>query len=309
MAAYIDDLELWHPMRNMDSILADLRPFAEYSTRSHDTSKNVHITLLQSYISDSPSNTKGPSVVLLGDDLIADMTTTGESPGLTAPWPSPAMLSDETLAGYYSPQAPCPCCGESGDDSSHESPDDWKRLGGVFNAGVRGDTVQNLVYRLVGDQDIGGDLPGLLPMLAACGTVRVWVVHIGTNNVTPTRHWTWDEEREALMALGRALRQANGGKNMVIMTAAFARRDVGMGRVRWLNRQIDDVSKEMEAWLGIGSTRYETIPYSDYVKMGGHLIDHVHLDLEGYRVWAKKLFPLVRDWLRVVNECHGHGAR
>ncbi|KAK4239420.1 hypothetical protein C8A03DRAFT_32520 [Achaetomium macrosporum] len=123
----------------------------------------VHIPLLEAHTKDAPD--QGPTVVLLGDSMIERMTTTGGSPNFPAPWPSSAMISDEKLSALG-----------------------LRRLDRVFNAGVAGDKIENLAYRLAGaphPEDPEKDLPGLLPILARCGTVRVWVVHIGSNDLTP----------------------------------------------------------------------------------------------------------------------------
>lgn len=145
----------------MESILAGIKPYAEYREQSYEASKNVHIALLEAL----PDPANGPEIVLLCDGIIEDMMTTGACPNFPAPWPSPALISDEAVAGHADLYYPL------------------HRTSRVLNAGVSGDRMQNLIYRLVGDEHEGGTLTGLLPALAPCGTVHTWIVHIGAENV------------------------------------------------------------------------------------------------------------------------------
>jgi platelet-activating factor acetylhydrolase IB subunit beta/gamma len=135
-----------------------LQPLAKFKARSHETSLTEHLPLLASHFPNQ--NGLGPTVVLLGDSMFERLKTTGLAPlnQPTAPWPWPALLDDATLASL-----------------------EMQRLEGVFNAGVGGDMVQNIAYRLVGDESRG--LPGLFPALVGRGTVRLWVVQAGTNNL------------------------------------------------------------------------------------------------------------------------------
>ena len=154
---------------NLEPTFTTLQTIAKFKARSHDTSKDTHIPLVHSHTNDAPN--QGPTVVLVGDSMFERMTTTGQTPNFTAPWPSPAMLDNATLTKI---------------NDTHNPP--LGRLTRVFNAGVGGDKIQNIAYRLVGashPDDEAKNLPGLLPMLARCGTVRVWAVQAGTNNLSP----------------------------------------------------------------------------------------------------------------------------
>ncbi|KAL2019058.1 hypothetical protein VTK56DRAFT_10162 [Thermocarpiscus australiensis] len=61
-----------------------------------------------------------------------------------------------------------------------------------------GDRIHNVAYRLVGDrhpEDGERGLTGLLPLLAACESLRQWVAHIGTTNLSPKKglsYLDWD---------------------------------------------------------------------------------------------------------------------
>jgi platelet-activating factor acetylhydrolase IB subunit beta/gamma len=47
-----------------------------------------------------------------------------------------------------------------------------------------------------------------------------------------------------------------------------------------------------------GETRVGWLPATAGVKLEEHLDDHVHLNLEGYRLWVRDLFPAVVGMLR-----------
>ncbi|KAL2200171.1 SGNH hydrolase-type esterase domain-containing protein [Corynascus similis CBS 632.67] len=277
----------------MESILADLRPIAKFKARSRETSKTVHIPLL---LHQSDSSSQGPSVVLLGDSMFERMTTTGESPNLVAPWPSPAMMSDDRMHRLFSL------------DGKKVRTTERKRLDGVFNAGVGGDRIQNLAYRLVGSgSDANADaetdeinLPGLLPVLAARGTVKVWVVHVGTNNLSPKKGLS-DGDADALRRVVGAVLQVNPekGRCKVLVTGLFYRRDVTRELVNRANDKVRQVVEALQEQCGTERVAY--LPPAAAVKPEEHLVDHVHLSLDGYKLWVDELFPKVASILDSVG--------
>ncbi|KAK4041129.1 hypothetical protein C8A01DRAFT_45667 [Parachaetomium inaequale] len=274
------------PTSEIESILADLRPIAKFKARSHDTSKNVHIPLLQSHIKDAPEN--GPAVVLLGDSMFERMTTTGETPNFVAPWPSPAMLSDEILRFGGT---------------------DYKRIDRVFNAGVGGDKIQNLVYRLVGashPEDEDKNLPGLLPMLAACGTVKLWAIHIGTNNLHP-KHGLRDDDVEVLRKLVEALLKLNsaGRECQVVVSLLWPRKDISGDLVGGANSRVKGMVKQFKDRGFKGEVHLTNVEYCGGPPPGfnieEHLDDHVHLNLEGYRLWMEFFYFMVAGVLGITG--------
>ncbi|KAK3295288.1 uncharacterized protein B0H64DRAFT_441709 [Chaetomium fimeti] len=266
----------------MESILATLKPFAEYKQRSYEISKNVHIPLLEG-LSD-PSD--GPVVVFLGDGIFENMITTGESPNFPAPWPSPALLSEATLATWA------------------ENPNmAMYRASRLLNAGVSGDRIQNLVYRLVGDEDEGGTLPGLLPLLARCGTVQTWVLHIGRENVSAENDGLSDEDIMALKQLVLALfsiNPAGGVKTKIVLTYMFGEKlEVYRG-----NEAIKNLEKRLNnPDTGIRNTLCLRTP-AGYIP-DQHLVDDVHLNLDGYKIFAELLWSMAPAGTYVSGE-HGY---
>lgn len=246
----------------------------KYKARSQDTSQNVHIPLLLA----NPD--LAPTVVLVGDSTLERMITTGQTPNLVAPWPSPAMLDDETLA------AVCP---------NHPT-----RLDRVFNAGVGGDKIQNVLYRMAGDP--GKELPGLLTVLLEKLSVKLWVLHMGTNNLTPKKGLTVAdvqalEEFLSSLFYARYVRRGEGIAPeldyRVLVTGIFYRKDVPTEYVDASNERLQEVVRKFQGQGDVGKERIAFLPATDEIKIGDHLDDHVHFNLEGYKLWAKKLFPVM----------------
>ncbi|KAK4221190.1 SGNH hydrolase-type esterase domain-containing protein [Podospora fimiseda] len=236
-----------------------LSPIAKYKLRSHQTSLNSHIPLLQSPTSPSPS------IILLGDSTLERLITTCDSPSYD-PWPSPTLLTDLQ-----------------------------SRLSGVLNLGVGGDKIQNIGYRLLGDP--ARDLPGLLEIISQKDNVKLWVVHAGTNNLSP-KNGLVDEDVDALEVIVRVLLMF-GKESRVIVSGIMYRMDVEDGKVDEANEKLEEMVKRLnEGKLGDGRVKWLSPPRR--VRKEEHLVDHVHLNLEGYRVWVGEvLFPGV---LRLLEE-------
>ncbi|KAK3316827.1 SGNH hydrolase-type esterase domain-containing protein [Apodospora peruviana] len=253
------------------AIEALLRPIAKYKLRSHETSQLSHIPLLtQSSHSDNSQQTqRGPSVILFGDSMIERMTTTGvETPtSLVGPWPPEAMVDDETT---------------------------WRQEG-VLNAGVGGDRIQNMAYRLVGDP--ATSLPGLAATLLATAQtdIKLWVVQAGTNNLTPKKGLT-EKDRDALELLLQSLLIISGPESKILLTGLFPRKDIPVELIGQANDKLVGITREMND--GLGKEGVVFLPATGAVKTEDHLVDHVHLNLEGYRLWMRELLPAVSRVLR-----------
>ncbi|KAG7291201.1 hypothetical protein NEMBOFW57_001213 [Staphylotrichum longicolle] len=247
----------------MDALIAGLKPYAKYKARSYDTSKDVHIPLLESHLKSDPSS--GPTIALLGDSMLERLITTGQSPNFPELFPSPTLLPPE-------------------DDLLRRDPNEKDpRIKGVFNAGVGGDKIENLIYRLVGDED--RSLPALLPLLAP--SVKVWVILVGTNNLSPKKGLS-DSHEDVLFEMGKALLEASPGSKLRIVRLS-RRKDVPDGLVKLSNRRVKDVYKRLFIEFRFSrSVDYWEAPSSciDF-DMEKHLEDHVHLNLEGYRLWMQ----------------------
>ncbi|KAK3309799.1 uncharacterized protein B0T15DRAFT_516544 [Chaetomium strumarium] len=265
----------------LESRMAPLRAFAKYKERSFTTSKTVHIPLLEAATKDAPD--QGPTVVLLGDSMLERMTTTGQSPNFTAPWPSPAMLPDGDLEALRATREEEVL--DIAKKARRPARDLIRRVDRVFNAGVGGDKIQNLAYRLVGDPYRG--LPGLLPMLARCGTVRLWVLHIGTNHLSPKRGLSGAdiEALEVLIDTLLRLPATKGVHGKVLLTGILLRREVPLRLRLKANTMIEALEVKMK--IRWGEERVERYEPRDQLKPDEHLDDHVHLNLKGYQWWIR----------------------
>ncbi|KAK0630482.1 SGNH hydrolase-type esterase domain-containing protein [Bombardia bombarda] len=248
-----------------------LRPLAKYKERSHVTSKTQHIALLQN-LKDSDTS---PTVVLFGDSMLERMITTGQSPSLE-PWPSQAMLYDAS------------------DNATSQSESKQGRLQGVANFGVGGDKIQNMAYRLIGNPnpDPAKSLPALASLLAVRKEVKLWIVHAGTNNLHPKKGLT-DGDRNALAAMLRAILVISSPEVecKVLLTGLFPRKDISQKLINEANAKLLGIVGELNG--GLQNDRVVFLPATEAIRTEDHLVDHVHLSLEGYRIWTMELFPAV----------------
>ncbi|RYP30534.1 hypothetical protein DL767_006211 [Monosporascus sp. MG133] len=202
----------------MEDFKQILRLCAKFKERSFETAAKTHIPLLKSC-------TTGPAIILLGDSMIERMVTTADSPSFH-PWPSDAILSEDSLASLG---------GQAGRKIN--------RLGSVFNAGVGGDKYENILYRLVGDDSEERQLPGLLEILQG-RDIDIWVVHAGTNNLHPKRGLTNVDVNKLRLLLEAALRISRPETNL-LLTGLFYRKDIADGLVDDANRKLEALVESM----------------------------------------------------------------
>ncbi|EXF86211.1 hypothetical protein CFIO01_02270 [Colletotrichum fioriniae PJ7] len=222
----------------------NLIPHGKYKQRSHETSRERHTVELQ-------NNPTGPSVVLLGDSMIERMVTTGLSPSFD-PWPSTTLISDETIR--QQPQV------------SSASPG---RIQGVFNAGVGGDKFENVIYRLTGSSDPVKPLNGLLDALRN-RDVKLWVLHVGTNNLHPKRGMR-KSDLVLLRLVVEALLETNG---KILLVGLFRRKDIKDELVAKANESYVELVRQFQE---NGSSRIEFLE-PPLVDIDECLEDHVHLN-------------------------------
>ncbi|KAK0648173.1 SGNH hydrolase-type esterase domain-containing protein, partial [Cercophora newfieldiana] len=250
-----------------------LAPISRFKIRSHQTSLTSHLRILQS-CAENPGT--APYVIFLGDSMLERFITTGNSANFTAPWPSPTLL----------PTLP--------------AENNSSRIPRILNAGVGGDKIQNMAYRLLGSESEDSPLPSLAAAIANLKSVKVWVVHAGANNINPKRGLS-DQDVAALEALLKAVLKIDGAPGIptrLIMTGILYRKDVSDEKVDEANRKIKAVVERLNLEVGgmlsdkrvtwLGSENAKSLRKEE------HLEDHVHLNLEGYRVWVREaLFPEV----------------
>jgi platelet-activating factor acetylhydrolase IB subunit beta/gamma len=170
---------------------------------------------------------------------------TGNSPDFD-PWPSTALLPGST-----------------------------ERLNGVFNAGVGGDKVENMLYRLAGDPS--RELTGLAHVLSK-RDVRLWIVQAGTNNLHK-KHGLKDDDCVKLgWVFETLLSISQSPTTKILFTELF-----------YANLKIRAIATRMN--IDLGRVAVILIPVITEISKDQNLDDHVHLNREGYRLWVERLVP------------------
>ncbi|KAK0747399.1 SGNH hydrolase-type esterase domain-containing protein [Apiosordaria backusii] len=240
------------PPHPLFAAMETLQAIAKYKQRSFETSLNSHVPLIE-----FSNASTSPEVVLIGDSMIERMLTTAHcGPNLVSSWPSKIMLTDEH--------------GEQ------------LQEGRVLNLGVGGDKIQNVAYRLVGDSAQG--LRSVADMLAERKSVKLWVLQVGTNNLSAKKGLT-EGDTDALKILVEALLEIGREDCRVLVTGLFLRRDISWDKIEKANESIQRVVGEISNGKPEGGEeRVIWLPPTGEVKED-HLVDHVHLTEEGYKLW------------------------
>lgn len=150
----------------------------------------------------------------------------------------------------------------------------------TFNAGVGGDKIENVLYRLG------------LGMMARLSerNVRLWVVMVGTNNLKKALK---PKEIELHRLLLQALLEMSP-ESRAITCEIFKRKDVDDAHVDSSNRLLQEVAREMNECLGEEKIFWQPAPTSITKK---DLEDHVHLNEKAYGVWDEVLYPRIQELL------------
>ncbi|KAJ4423883.1 hypothetical protein N0V82_001467 [Gnomoniopsis sp. IMI 355080] len=232
-----------------EDVLHTARQLSRYKQRSRQTSRNDHLPMI-----DRVSRT--PRVMLLGDSMLERMTTTGQSPSLQ-PWPSEQMFSRMQLAQMNSSRG---LAGRS----------ILQRVSAVFNAGCGGDKIENILYRLLGDEEPSRDeesskeghqqsshLDGLVDTLSKRQTkVKLWIIHAGTNNLHKVNGLS-DASLLAMQAVLKVLLSISAPETHILVTALFYRKDIQTELVDQANTKLQDLVEE----LALQTPSEPTSPY------------------------------------------------
>ncbi|KAK0109455.1 hypothetical protein ONS95_002148 [Cadophora gregata] len=151
------------------------------------------------------------------------------------------------------------------------------QLPSSFNAGVGGDRIENVLYRL--------DL-GLFTSLKNRG-IKLWVLMIGTNHIAQKKGLK-KKELDAYKVLVQALLRI-APQSRILACGLFQRRDVDDGNMERANLTLKEVVGEINKQLGGEKVFWVDAPGG----VKGHLVDHVHLNEEGYRIWDEVLYPTI----------------
>lgn len=153
------------------------------------------------------------------------------------------------------------------------------KLPSSFNAGVGGDKIENVLYRL----DLG------MQSLLEDRNVKLWVLMIGSNNLKKALKKAEVEKYRLLVQA--LLRIAPMSK--VLACELFKRKDIDDAFVDESNRLLRELIREMNANLG-ESIYWLEAPSAITKEV---LVDHVHFNMEGYRIWDEALSSRIEELL------------
>lgn len=231
-------------------------------------------------------------VCLLGDSMFERMLTTGQWDNLQ-PFPSEAMLPQTDIDDLNCRAAPnaAPCA----------------RMWGVANFGCGGDKIENIIFRVIGDEglSLAGLADKLYPSVAEANELppKLWVIHAGTNNLKPKKGLDI-KGLHAMEALLDTLYHMASPGTRFLLTGLFYRKDIPNGLVDEANKQLKDlvIRLQNESTVDIVAVQAHTFeflaPELDWDTTTSLLDDHVHLNLEGYRIWMKTLRPKVEQMMQ-----------
>ncbi|KAF3188055.1 hypothetical protein TWF225_003832 [Orbilia oligospora] len=177
-----------------------------------------------------------------------------------------------------------------------------------FNLGVGGDKIENVLYRLH---------TGYIPLLADRPT-KLWVVHIGTNNLRPKKGLRDSDPSDYanFRILIETLRVLCPGSK-VLVTGLFPRKDVSDELVRASNEKMKETLDELDrtslmvsgsfAEPGPGVGRLFWMDPTENINTDV-LVDHVHLNEDGYTLWDESLYPRILEILALEEAGPLQGA-
>lgn len=190
------------------------------------------------------------------------------------------------------------------------------RRHGVFNAGVMGDNIMNVIYRLQGS---GAEriyqnpkvpnilktpeLEGLFSALLAKENIKLWVVHIGANDILPNHQW----DPLPLYVLLELLFRNSNDKAKVLLTGLFYAANVPSEYIDRLNLQYMRTVEYFSSRYGAERIQFLLAPREFdrkiHLDQGPHLEGLYSQDLnaDGYRVWIKQLVPKMWQMVGLDN--------
>lgn len=151
----------------------------------------------------------------------------------------------------------------------------------AFNAGVGGDKIENVLYRL--DH-------GLLDIFSKQKEeLKLGVVMIGTNNFNGKKPLKISDIEKYRLLLQALLRMSNT-ESKILCCEIFKRKDVKDELVEESNRMLRELIADINAYIGKERIGWIAAPE----EIGKErLEDHVHLDEAGYRIWDETLYSRI----------------
>ncbi|UJR17640.1 hypothetical protein I4U23_004536 [Adineta vaga] len=152
----------------------------------------------------------------------------------------------------------------------------------VFNAGVGGDKIENILYRIQ---------LGLFNMLKDKNP-KLIVLQVGTNNLRPKRA-LHGLELDNYHLLLQSLLIVFPIQTQILVTALFKRTDVDEQCVAQSNAAIKQFVDSINTQ---GNNRLHWMESPDEIQLH-HLADNVHLNEHGYEIWDAKLYSKIQQLL------------
>lgn len=253
------------------TFLSNLKPFSKHKERSHSTYHNIHLPELSYRLNLSLELPKPPT--LSGHDPFALRPDTTNKSKIEAVYLGNSMLERLKTTGKHTELE------KLGTDS------------GAWNAGCGGDKNEHILYRL----SLG--MYTLLKQPCENKDIKLWILASGTNNLHAKRPFREADVQSYRLLLEACLRIEP--RSTVLACDMFYRKDILDEVVERSNELlksvVEDVNKE------IGDERVVWVEARG--KLGKeNLVDHVHLNGEGYEIWGNVLWPHVQSVLRPKDE-------
>ncbi|KAJ0109733.1 cetylhydrolase [Diaporthe amygdali] len=214
---------------------------------AHSKTKDRTLTTAKKHLQDIEAKARPVRVALLGASMIERMTTTGRCESFD-PWPSETMLPETSLRAL---------------NEERENLDEMpiSRKEGVANFGCGGDKIENVLYRLVGDdsQNLKGLVHELSPAKGGNAIQRkpkLWVVQAGTNNLHSKKGLT-DASLFSLEILLRVLHQESPEGSKFLLTGLFYRTDIRTELVDKANVSLRHIVVKLEQEVSGGQQSTE----------------------------------------------------
>ena len=145
----------------------------------------------------------------------------------------------------------------------------WYKMRHVFNAGVGGDRIENLLWRLTPPEDVKGILDELQ-------FTKIYLM-IGTNNVDKD---DINKMSEACIKVIDIIFNKQPGLKKLYLFAILDRTDVDDVKISGYNELLKQYCEKSNY-----GDKIEFIDFSDKVNDDKYYDDHVHLNKDGYQVW------------------------
>lgn len=256
-----------------ENFLANLQTFSKFKQRSHQTYQNVHLPELNARLN---LNLEIPTLPAISeDDPFAPHPDLSNTSKIEVVYLGNSMLERLKTTGRAT---------------------NLGRLQTAWNAGCGGDKNENVLYRL---------LQGTYTILkkaqsqekrSQSSDIKLWILVSGTNNLHPKRPFQESDIASYRRLVKACLKIAPASK--VLAGDMFYRKDIPDEIVENSNEMLKCVVEQMNNRFveNGGQKRILWVEARDLVGKDV-LVDHVHLNEDGYNIWDGVLWPVVEDVL------------